>query len=50
MISVVIPVWNGERYLAAAVESIRAQTLAPAEILIIRSTASTTDGTAELAR
>jgi glycosyltransferase involved in cell wall biosynthesis len=47
-ISVVIPVYNCERYLAEAVASIRAQTVAVDEILIIDD--GSTDGTAEVAR
>ncbi|MBX3010682.1 MAG: glycosyltransferase family 2 protein [Caldilineaceae bacterium] len=35
MISVIIPVYNGEHYLAAAIESALAQSMPPAEILII---------------
>ncbi len=46
-ISVVIPVFNGERYLAAAVESVLAQDLAAAEILLIDD--GSTDGSAEIA-
>lgn len=34
-ISVIIPVYNGERYLAAAIESVLTQSLPPTEILII---------------
>lgn len=34
-ISVIIPVYNGERYLAAAIESVLAQSAPPTEILIV---------------
>lgn len=34
-ISVVMPVWNGERYLAAAVESILAQTFRDFELIVV---------------
>jgi glycosyltransferase involved in cell wall biosynthesis len=45
-ISVIIPVYNGERYLAAAVESVIRQSHAPLEILIIDD--GSTDGTGQL--
>ncbi len=35
MISVVIPVWNGEAYVGAAIESVLAQTLAPGQIVVV---------------
>src|ERR1700748_887608 len=35
MISVVIPVHNGERYLAEAIESVLNQTYAPSQVLVI---------------
>lgn len=47
-ISVIIPVYNGERYLAEAVASIRAQKYAPLEIIIVDD--GSTDGTATLTR
>jgi len=34
-ISCVIPVFNGERFLADALESVFAQTCAPAEIIVV---------------
>jgi glycosyltransferase involved in cell wall biosynthesis len=35
LISVIIPVFNCERYIAAAVESVFKQTLAPSEIIVV---------------
>ena len=46
MISVVIPVYNSERYLAEAIESILAQTCPPGEIIVIDD--GSTDGSAKL--
>jgi glycosyltransferase involved in cell wall biosynthesis len=43
-ISVVIPVWNGERYLRQTIDSILAQDLADFEVLVIDD--GSTDGTA----
>ena len=34
-ISVIIPVYNGERYLSYAIESVLSQTLLPAEVIIV---------------
>lgn len=47
-ISVIIPVFNGERYLAAAIGSVRAQDYRPKEILLIDD--GSTDSTAEVAK
>ncbi len=47
-VSVIIPVLNGEAFLAEAVESIRAQGIKPLEIIIVDD--GSTDGTAEVAR
>lgn len=46
-ISCVIPVYNGERFLAEAIDSALAQTHPPVEILVIDD--GSTDGTAEVA-
>ena len=47
-ISCVVPVFNGERYLAEAMASILNQTSPPVEIIVIDD--GSTDGTVELAR
>jgi glycosyltransferase involved in cell wall biosynthesis len=47
LISVIIPVYNGERYLAEAVESIRQQNYEPLEIIIVDD--GSTDDTAKVA-
>jgi glycosyltransferase involved in cell wall biosynthesis len=47
-ISVIIPAFNSERFLAAAIQSVQAQTLRPLEILVIDD--GSTDGTAAVAR
>jgi glycosyltransferase involved in cell wall biosynthesis len=46
-VSVIIPVYNGEAFLAESVESIRRQDYQPLEIIIVDD--GSTDGTAELA-
>jgi len=48
MISVVIPVHNGERYLAEAIESVLNQTYAPSQVLVIDD--GSTDNTPAVAR
>lgn len=47
LISVIIPVYNGENYLAEAVNSIRVQNCSPLEIIVVDD--GSTDGTATLA-
>jgi len=44
LISCIVPVFNGERYLKEALDSIRAQTYRPLEILVVDD--GSTDGTA----
>src|SRR3954466_8170657 len=46
-VSVLVPVHNGARFLAEALESARAQTLAPAEIIVVDD--GSTDGGAGIA-
>ncbi len=48
LVSVIIPVHNGERYLAAALESVFAQTYEPTEVVVVDD--GSTDGTAMVAR
>jgi glycosyltransferase involved in cell wall biosynthesis len=48
LISVIIPVHNGEKYLAEAVESVLAQTYRPIEVIIVDD--GSTDGTREVSQ
>jgi teichuronic acid biosynthesis glycosyltransferase TuaG len=45
-VSIILPVYNGERFIAAAIESVRQQSLADWELLIVDD--GSTDGTAAL--
>ena len=47
-ISALIPVYNGARYLSEALNSVRAQSLAAAEILVVDDGSS--DGTPDILR
>jgi glycosyltransferase involved in cell wall biosynthesis len=48
LVSVVLPVFNGQRFLAQAIESVLAQTWSPVELVVVDD--GSTDGSAEIAR
>ncbi len=47
LVSCVIPVWNGERYLAEAIDSVLGQSLPPDEVLLVDD--GSTDASASIA-
>ena len=47
LVSVVMPVWNGERHLAAAIESVLAQSWEPLELIVVDD--GSTDASAAVA-
>ena len=47
-VSIIIPVYNGEAFLAEAIESVQAQTYAGFELIVVDD--GSTDSSAEIAR
>ncbi len=48
LVSVIVPVWNGERFLAEALDSILAQEYEPLEVIVVDD--GSTDGSAAIAQ
>ena len=48
LVSVILPVYNGERYLSEAIESILTQTLSDLELIVVDDCSA--DGSAAIAR
>ncbi len=48
LVSVIVPVWNGERFLAEALDSILAQEYKPLEVIVVDD--GSTDGSAAIAQ
>jgi glycosyltransferase involved in cell wall biosynthesis len=48
LVSVILPVYNGEKYLAAALDSVFEQDYAPVEVIVVDD--GSTDGTAQIAQ
>ena len=48
LVTVIVPVWNGERFLRESLDSILAQTHSPLEVIVIDDASS--DGTREIAQ